>query len=145
MEALTAPMCVAQSTIGTQLTRGLLDASAVTLQGYVAVPLVRNNLTSRITSAGGVEFNSIQVIGANVKLDVPAPADKLLTDGEKNFRWPSAGGRLDPAALAPMFIEAIPASVAQKLAPAVPKTGLLTVTAEIRPVGGIAAPMSRLS
>jgi hypothetical protein len=135
MEALTAPMCVAQATVTTQLPRGLLDAGAVTLQGYIAVPLVRNNQVSRITAAGGIEYNSIQVIGANVKLDVPAPADKLLTDGEKNFRWPASGGRLDPGGTAAMFIEAIPATVAKKLAPAVPQTGLLTVTAEVRPVG----------
>jgi hypothetical protein len=135
MEAITTPMCTATSAIGVGRDRGLLDAGAVTLQGYIAVPLVRNNQVSRVTATGGVEYNAIQLLGANVKLDVPTPADTLLTNGEKNFRWPAAPGRLDPAGLAPMFIEAIPVSVAQKLAPAVPQAGLLTVTAEIRPVG----------
>jgi hypothetical protein len=136
MEALAAPMCVATATVGVGHDRGVLDVSLVTLQGYIAVPLVRNNLVSRIPAAGGVEYNAIQLTGANVKLDLPtAMASSLLTAAEKSFHWAAAPGRLDPGGLAPMFVEAVPAPIAKKLAAAIPTNGLLTLTAEVRPTG----------
>src|ERR1051325_7363766 len=68
MQALTRMnMCVAMPGAAGTLARdrGLLDVSLVSTSGYIAVPVVQNNLMSNIN---GVEYNAIQVNGANIKL-----------------------------------------------------------------------------
>ncbi len=137
MQAITEPTCMAMATAGGSTTvgrnRGLLDLSLVGQSGYIGVPVVRNNLVSNVAS--GVERNSIQLTGADVKLDLPASAASLVAPADQSFFYASAGGRLDPAGTAPMFIEVLPAKQAKELASAVPANGLLTVIAEIKPVG----------
>jgi len=135
MEALKAPDCTAMNTVGTSIDRGILDVSQAILQGYVAVPLVRNNQQTRITAAGGVEYNSIQLTGARVTLQLPPPLQGVLTADETDFKWPSAAGRVDPQQAAPMFVEVIPAQIAAKLAGKVPQNSLITVITVIRPLG----------
>jgi hypothetical protein len=136
MEAVVVPMCVAQNTVGIGLSRGTLDVSLVQFyaRGYIGVPLVRNNQQSRMPGAGNVEFNSVQVMGANVNLDLPPSAAAKVPPGDQKFYYAASAGRLDPGGLGPMFVELIPVKVANELAGAIPPGGLLTVTAEIRPV-----------
>ncbi|HEX6837526.1 MAG TPA: hypothetical protein VF334_13190 [Polyangia bacterium] len=135
MQAITRlNMCMA-TVGGTALmtrNRGLLDVAKVTTAGYIAVPVVRNNL---LASTGTVEFNSIQVQGANIKLSTAAGAALTLPSGQSSFFYGSAGGRLDPGMTAPMFVEVISADVAHALAGMIPATGVFTVVAELRPVG----------
>jgi hypothetical protein len=137
MQAIVEPSCMATATAGGSTSigrnRGLLDLSLVGMSGYIGAPVVRNNLISLIS--GGVERNSIQLTGADVKLMVPASAAGLIAASDLSFFYASAGGRLDPAGTAPMFVEVLPAKQAKELAPAVPANGLLTVIAEIKPVG----------
>lgn len=112
--------------------RGLLDLANVTSSGYIAVPVVRNNLQSLVN---GVEYNSIQLTGANVKLTQVGGAALTLPSGQSEFFYPAAAGRLDPGGTSPMFVEALPAAAAKSLAGMVPSGGLFTLIAEIRPVG----------
>jgi hypothetical protein len=136
MQAVSpATMCVAMAmasagTVGRD--RGTLDVSAVTTTGYIAVPIIRNNLGPNGTS---VEFNSIQLTGADVKLKNPEGAPLALSSGPSSFFYAAAAGRLDPAGLAAMFVEALPAPAAKELAPMIPAGGILTIISEIRPVG----------
>jgi len=134
MEAISqTTMCVATASAGTiGRDRGLLDVANVTTTGYIAVPLVRNNLLS---NSNGVEFNAIQLSGANVKLETAAGAPLSLPTGSSTFFYAAAAGRLDPGGITPMFIEALPAAAAKALAPMIPAGGLFTVIAELRPVG----------
>lgn len=135
MQAITRlNMCIAMVGGVATMTRnrGLLDVARVTTSGYVAVPVVRNNL---LASTGTVEFNSIQVTGANIKLTDTAGAPIVLPSGQSEFFYASAGGRLDPAMTAPMFVEVVSADAARALAPNIPANGLFTVMAEMRPVG----------
>ena len=135
MQAITRTnMCMAMVG-GTALlarNRGLLDVAKVTTAGYVAVPVVRNNL---LASTGTVEFNSIQLMGANIKLSTAAGAPLVLPSGQSSFFYASAGGRLDPAQTAPMFVEVISADAARSLAGMIPASGVFTVMSELRPVG----------
>jgi hypothetical protein len=140
MEAVTAPACVAIASVGTGLSRGLYDAEAGAnfARGYIGVPLIRNNLSPR--NPGGVlEYNSIQLTGFNVDLQlpdsvaakVPAADDRLL-----HFYYPASAGRLDPAGLGSTFVEIITRQLAMDLMGSVPSSGgLLTVIAKLRPVG----------
>lgn len=139
MQAVMLPTCVATAVMGSVATvgrsRGLLDVSQVQTNGYIGVPVVRNNLMPRSSGAGSVELNSIQVTGANVTLQLPASASSAIAAGDRNFFYPSAPGRIDPGGATPMFVEVLPARLAKQLQPSVPKGGLLTIIAEIRPVG----------
>jgi len=135
MQALTRMnMCVAMpGGAGTLVrNRGLLDVTLVTTAGYIAVPVVRNNLNTNIN---GVEFNSIQLTGADVKLMNVNNTALTLPNGQSSFFYASAGGRLDPAGTAAMFIEVLPAPAAKALAGMIPAGGLFTVIAEVKPVG----------
>jgi len=136
MQAVTRMnACIAQPGGGTGTPvrdRGLLDVSLVTTSGYIAVPIVRNNLP---TNVNGVEFNSIQITGANVKLMNVDNTALTLPNGQSSFFYASAGGRLDPAGTAAMFVEVLPAAAAKSLAGMIPSTGLFTVIAEVKPVG----------
>ncbi|MDB4968260.1 MAG: hypothetical protein JWN44_3949 [Myxococcales bacterium] len=135
MEAVTKmSMCVATNAVGgVGRDRGVLDVTLVQQNGYVAVPLVRNNLTSRIET-GGVEYNSIQLIGANVALTTTAGDPVALPAGQQKFFYAAAGGNVDPGGLAPMFIEIIPAAAAHTLAGMISGSAVLTIVAEVRPV-----------
>jgi hypothetical protein len=138
MEAVMLPSCVAVASMGATTpgrSRGLLDLSLVKTDGYIGVPVVRNNLMSRTGGAGSVEFNSIQITGANVTLQLPAAAAGSIAPADRSFFYAAAPGRIDPGGSTPMFIEVLPAKLARQLASSVPKGGLLTVVAEIRPVG----------
>ncbi len=131
MEAVNrANMCNAVAGGGTaSRNRGLLDISKVTTDGYIGVPVVRNNLVA--TSTGGVEYNAIQVTGVNIKLSTTTGAQLVAP-----YFYNSAGGRLDPAGSEAMFVEVISADlVKHMLAGMVPASGLFTVIAELRPVG----------
>jgi hypothetical protein len=136
MEAVSqATACVAVASSGSGTVgrdRGLLDVANVTTTGYLAVPVVRNNLQSLMN---GVEYNSIQMSGANVKLMNVGGASLTLPSGQSSFFYAAAAGRLDPQGTAPMFIEALPASAAKSLASMIPSGGVFTVVAEMRPVG----------
>ena len=138
MEAITQQNgCVAMAASGTTTLgrdRGVLDVSLVAQSGYIAAPVVRNNLRAT-TSNVDVEHNGIQLEGANVTLEVPASAAGALSPQQQKFFYASAGGRIDPLMSAVMFVEIVPASVAKALATAIPAGGLLTVTAHVRPVG----------
>jgi hypothetical protein len=112
--------------------RGLLDLANVTTSGYIAVPVIRNNLMSLVN---GIEYNAIQLVGANVKLSQVGGAPLVLPSGQSSFFYAAAAGRLDPGGTAPMFVEALPAPAAKSLAGMVPAGGLFTLIAEIRPVG----------
>jgi hypothetical protein len=126
MEALTRMnMCNITPTATVLRDRGRLDVSQVTTSGYIAVPVVRNNLPSNVN---GVEFNAIQLIGVNIKL-MNVDGSTLVPPGLYN----SAGGRLDPGGTAAMSVEVLPASVATTLP--IPSGGLYTVIAEVKPVG----------
>ena len=135
MQALTRMnQCVAMASGAGSLSRnrGLLDVSLVTTSGYIAVPVVRNNLNTMINS---VEYNSIQLTGANVKLMNVDNTTLTLPNGQSSFFYASAGGRLDPAGTAAMFVEVLPAAAAKSLAGMIPANGLFTVIAEVKPVG----------
>jgi hypothetical protein len=138
MESVTAPACVAGNTIGVGLSRGVYDVAVTggAARGYVGVPLVRNNQQPRMPGAGNVEFNAVQVIGANVQIDLPPGVSVPAADQQLlKYYYPAAAGRLDPSNLGPMFVELIPSKIAADLAGSIPTNGLLTVTVEIRPVG----------
>ncbi|MGZ3429115.1 MAG: hypothetical protein ACXVCV_20825 [Polyangia bacterium] len=136
MEEVTrANMCVATATAGTGvvgLGRGTLDVSLVTTAGYIGVPVVRNNLVSLMN---GVEYNAIQLQGANIKLTDASGNALTLPSGQSSFFYASAAGRLDPAGITPMFVEVLPAAAAKSLAGMIGATGVFTIIAEIRPVG----------
>jgi len=130
-----ASSCVAMASVGAGTlgrARGLLDVAKTTTNGYIAIPIVRNNLTSL---ANNVEFNSIQLMGANVTLTTAAGASLTLANGQSSFFYASAAGRIDPAGVAAMPIEALSAPAARSLAGMIPAAGLFTVIAQIRPVG----------
>lgn len=135
MEAITTQtQCVAMAVAGSTSvgrSRGLLDVSLVTTSGYIGVPVIRNNLPNHMT-ATGVEYNSIQLQGANITLITSAGG---LSASQQKFFYAAAPGHVDPGLLVPMFVEVIPAATAKQLAASIPANGLLTVTAEIRPVG----------
>jgi hypothetical protein len=138
MQAVTRlNMCVALATGGASTmtrNRGTLDVSLVTSAGYIAVPIVRNNLPSNLN---GVEYNSIQLTGANVKLSNVDGTTLTLANGQSSFFYASAGGRLDPGGTAAMFVEVLPAPAAQSLAGMIPTTapGVFSIVAEVKPVG----------
>ena len=135
MQAITRMnMCIALpgATALETRNRGLLDVANVTTSGYIAVPVVRNNL---IMSTVGVDYNSIQVLGADVKLTTPAGGALPLPAGQTDFFYASAAGRLDPAGAAPMFVEVVNADAARALASNIPANGVYTVMSELRPVG----------
>jgi hypothetical protein len=136
MEAITrANMCIATAAAGTGtvgLDRGLLDVSLVTTAGYIAVPVVRNNLTSLNNN---LEYNSIQLLGANITLKDAGGSSLTLPSGQSSFFYAAAAGRLDPAGTTPMFVEVLPAAAAKALAGMIGATGVFTIIAEIRPVG----------
>lgn len=135
MQAVTKmQMCVASAAVGLAgRDRGVLDVSLVQQSGYIAVPVVRNNLQTRLMT-GGVELNAIQLIGANVSLFTPAGAPLALPSGQQKFFYAAAGGRIDPGGTGVMFIEVIPAAAARSLAGGIMGTSFLTVVAEVRPV-----------
>jgi hypothetical protein len=141
MQAVQLPTCVATAVMGSSTTpgrsRGLLDLAQVSTQGYIGVPVVRNDLMSHTAGAGSVELNSIQITGANVQLQLPPAAASDIAPADQAFFYASAPGRIDPGGAVPMFIEVLPARLAKQLAPSVPKGGLLTIIADIRPVGMI--------
>jgi hypothetical protein len=135
MQALTRmTQCVAQAGGTGTLTRnrGTLDVSLVTTSGYIGVPVVRNNLP---TNVNGVEYNSIQLTGVNVKLENVNGSALTLPNGQSSFFYASAGGRLDPAGTAAMFVEILPAPAAQALAGMIPANGKFTIISELKPVG----------
>lgn len=136
MEAVTTTTnCVANAMAGAGMIgrdRGLLDVSLVTTSGYIAVPVIRNNLVSL---NNGVEYNAIQLSGANVKLTQVDGTALTLPSGQSSFFYAAAAGRLDPGGTAAMFVEVLPAPVAKSLAGMIPSGGLYTVMAEVRPVG----------
>lgn len=138
MEAVTqSNMCVATATAGgTTLTHGTLDVSLVTTQGYVAVPLIRNNLVASTTTGSGMfEFNSITITGANIELQTVAGAPLSAAGGQQSFYYPSSGIRLDPSASGAIFVEVLRSDVVKALAGMIPANGVFTVIAKIRPVG----------
>lgn len=136
MEAISRSTgCVAMAasaggTVGRD--RGLLDASLVTTSGYIGVPVVRNNLLSLMNN---VEYNAIQLLGANISLTDASGKALTLPSGQQSFFYAAAGGRLDPGGSVPLFIEVLPAAAARSLAGMIGATGVFTVIAEIRPVG----------
>jgi hypothetical protein len=134
MEAITPmTMCVAMAGASTLARdRGILDVSHVTTSGYIAVPVVKNNLGSLVNN---VEYNSIQLTGANVKLSTAAGAALTLPSGQSSFFYNSAAGRLDPGGSSPMDVEVISADSARALSGMIPASGKFTVIAELRPVG----------
>jgi len=135
MQALTRMnMCVAMpGAIGTLARdRGLLDVSLVSTSGYIAVPVVQNNLMSNIN---GVEYNAIQVNGANIKLTNVDGTALTLPNGQSSFFYASAAGRIAPGQSAPMFVEILPAAAAKALAGMIPASGFFTVIASLSPVG----------
>lgn len=135
MQAITKPSCMATSGMATGVgrERGLLDVSLVTSTGYVGIPVVRNQMMSRIVGTG-TELNSIEVLGANVTLNLPGGGSAPLPANQQKFFYDSAVGRVDPAQAVPMFIEVVPAAAAMSLAGKIPANGLYTVIAEIKPV-----------
>jgi hypothetical protein len=136
MQAVTKPSCmaVAGTAAGVGRDRGLLDVSLVTNTGYVGIPVVRNQMMSRIIGTG-TELNSIEVLGANVTLKLPSGAAAPLPSAQQKFFYDAAAGRIDPNNSAPMFIEVLPAAAAIALTSKIPAGGLFTVLAEIKPVG----------
>ena len=136
MEAVSrATGCVATATAGSGTVgraRGLLDVAKVTSTGYVAVPVIRNNLAALVNN---VEYNSIQISGANIKLMNVGGGTLTLSSGQSSFFYAAAGGRLDPGGTAAVPIEVLPASAAKSLAGMIPSNGLFTIIAEVRPVG----------
>ena len=113
-------------------TRGLLDVAKLTTNGYIAIPAVRNNLTTLVNN---VEYNSIQLLGANVKLSTAAGAALTLPSGQSEFFYASAAGRIDPGGVAAMPVEVLSAPAARSLAGMIPSGGLFTVITDVRPVG----------
>lgn len=124
--------CMATAGGTTGRSRGLLDVAKLTTNGYIAVPEVRNNLTTLVNN---VEYNSIQLLGANVKLSTTAGAKVTLPSGQSEFFYASAAGRIDPGGLAAMPVEVLSAPSARSLAGMIPSGGLFTVIADVRPVG----------
>jgi hypothetical protein len=138
MQAVMLPSCVAMATTGAGtpgLSRGILDVALVTTEGYIGVPVVRNNLMSHTNGSGSVELDSIQVTGANVTLQLPPSAGSDIAVADRSYFIPAGPGRIDPGGSTPMFIEVLPAKLAKQLQPSIPSGGLLTIIAEIKPVG----------
>jgi hypothetical protein len=136
MQAVSKPSCIAMAAAAGAFpgrARGLLDVAQITSTGYVAIPIVRNNLVSRPGGGMAVEYNSIQLTGANVSIQ--PPPGMSLPSADANYFFPSAPGRVDPAGLVPMPVEVVTAKVARELGPSIPGGGLLTVIATVRPVG----------
>jgi len=121
-------MCVATAGAGAVgLDHGLLDVARASLinVGYVATPVVRNNLPSRVL-AGGVEYNSIQLLGVNVELQTTAGAPAPVS--QSKFFVAAAAGRLDPQGSVPMPAEILSLQAANALVGS-------TVIAIVKPVG----------
>lgn len=138
MEALsTSNMCVATASVGMAgLSRGTLDVSLVTTQGYIAVPLIRNNLLSSASTGGSsFEFNAITITGANVALEKADGSALTLPTGQQSFFYPASGIRLDPQATGAIFVEVLRNDVAKALASLIPANGVFTLIASVRPVG----------
>jgi hypothetical protein len=139
MEALDpkANNCMATAMVSLIRNRGVLDVTLTQLRGYVAVPLVRNNLPLR-GGAGmsGVELDAIQMNGFNVSVLLPSTVQASVPASSLKFFYASAGARLDPnGGTASFFVEVVPATLAQQLAPSVQTGMLLSVIAEVSPVG----------
>jgi hypothetical protein len=139
LQAVEPPSCVATAMAGGSstpgLSRGLLDLGLVTDSGYIAAPVVRNDLVSLTMGPGSVEFNGIQVTGVNVKLDLSSDVSPLVPSADQSFFVPAAGGHIDPDGLAAFFVEILPARIAKEMKTAVPKGGVLTLIVEVSPVG----------
>ncbi|HEY2747737.1 MAG TPA: hypothetical protein VGL86_24110 [Polyangia bacterium] len=136
MEAISrSTSCVAVAAGGAGTLgrdRGTLDVSQLGTAGYLAVPVLRNNLMSL---SNGAELNAIQTTGANVKLMNVGGSALTLPSGQSSFFYAASAGRLDPGGAAPMFVEALPAAAAKALASNIPSGGVFTVIAELKPVG----------
>jgi hypothetical protein len=138
MQAITSgTMCQAQAAAGgASLSRGTLDVTLVTTQGYIAAPVVRNNLAASMTLGSGMfEYNAITLTGANVSLQTPAGAALSLPTGQQSFFYPASGIRLDPGQTGAMFVEVLRADVAKSFAGMIPAGGVFTIVANVRPVG----------
>lgn len=136
MAAVTrATNCVASAMVGgVGRDRGLLDVALVTTSGYIAAPVVRNDLLSNLTGTSP-ERNRVTLIGANVTLLQPTGAPATVPSGVQKFFYAAASGQIDPASSASMFVEVLPKAAAVALTPSIPANGLLTVIAQVRPVG----------
>lgn len=138
MEAVTQESgCVAMpSTGGATIgrSRGVLDVALVAQSGYIAAPIVRNNLQAQMVM-NDIEHNSVDLEGFNVELEPLTSAAGALPADQQRFFYAAAGGHVDPLGTAAVFAEILPAAAAMSLASAIPAGGLLTVTAHVSPVG----------
>jgi hypothetical protein len=118
--------CVASPSITTDIARGLLDVGLVSTfnQGYVAVPVIQNNLPSSTQGAAtGIEMNAVQVSGFDVQLEPQPPL--TLPANKASYYVPAAGGRVPPGGTQQIAVgvEIVPASIATVLATNMPMSG----------------------
>jgi hypothetical protein len=133
--------CEALPTSMFNRTSGLLDVGIVAaggFRGYVAAPLVQNNLPSK-TVPNQIDNNTITVTGTSIDLTVSPSLSAALPSSQRSFSTQAAAGTLTPAGQATFFVELVPRQVALLLAPSVPtgvpNTQLPVVTAHVKPVG----------
>lgn len=127
---MNAAMCSVTSTTTNIQSSGLLDVGIVTTgigyRGYMAVPLVTNNMIIRAgpPSTGPSEVDAIQLSGADIELT--GPAALAIPVAQQRYFIPSAAGLIQPggasntASTAPMTVEMIPAQLASALASSIP-------------------------
>jgi hypothetical protein len=133
--------CEALPTSMFNRTSGLLDVGIVAaggFAGYVAAPLVQNNLPAK-TVQNQIDNNTITVTGANIDLSVSPSLAGALPASQRSFSMSAAAGTLAATGQATFFAELVPRQVALLLAPSVPtgvpNTQFPVVTAHVRPVG----------
>jgi hypothetical protein len=136
--------CVADPSNTANRGRGLLDVGIVTLgasqgvQGYIAAPVVRNNMPLR-AAMGEIDQDAVIVTSFDVELRPDPTIAAVLPLSQTAFNVPVAGGRIEAGGTSTnaMFVELIPASVARQMATVVKPgnaTNLPLVVAHTRAV-----------
>lgn len=137
--------CTADPASQTFVSRGLLDVGVVQLfqtRGYLAAPVVANNIPNRANMFTSEETDAIYLTGFDIEL-VPDPrdaqVDAAIPIDQRKFTYPINGVRLDPGmGRAAQFVEVIGHNLAAAIAAAIPE-GLRQVspslTVRLRPVG----------
>jgi hypothetical protein len=111
--------CVVSPTSMTFLSEGILDVGIVSTSGspgYMAFPVVRNNLPVNQNASTSVERNAVTVTGVNVELKPDATYEGAVPTDQRKFFVQAAGGRVMPSAQIAFGVEIIPRPIALVMA-----------------------------
>src|SRR5581483_2354182 len=116
-------MCDADPANTLQRSHGLLDVGIVAganTDGYVAAPVVRNNMPLRATS-GMIDLDAVTLKSFYIKLRPDATLSGALPLAQRIFNVPVGGARIEAGGtgLNAVFVEIVPAQIARLLAAAV--------------------------